>query len=282
MNLLFRKFPIEISWKKDLAIVGLVTVFPPMFILLFQPFGIDIGTEGISFQKLIIVIGYGLISGLLTTIVCVFLPFYVPKVFENFKVWSAFLFYLAFILLLSSANFLYNVLWDDVSGFPLDRFFIMTRRTILIAAIPLSLAIYIAQQSRLKSNLASASRLNQNNTLSDSHTECTIISDNGKEVIKVSPQSFLYVVNADNYAWIHFTLNQNPHRVLIRGSLKKIQEQLKEMNCCFRCHRSYIVNMDKVVKATGDSRGLELALEGVDTVIPVSRRYIGQIMESLK
>jgi len=44
----------------------------------------------------------------------------------------------------------------------------------------------------------------------------------------------------------------------------------------FQCHRAYIINIEKVKKAEGNSQGFLLDIEGLDFKIPVSRNYVGK------
>jgi DNA-binding LytR/AlgR family response regulator len=40
-----------------------------------------------------------------------------------------------------------------------------------------------------------------------------------------------------------------------------------------KCHRSCIVNLDKVVKVSGNAQGFKLHLKETDFVVPVARKY---------
>ncbi|WP_299084682.1 LytTR family DNA-binding domain-containing protein [uncultured Paraglaciecola sp.] len=66
--------------------------------------------------------------------------------------------------------------------------------------------------------------------------------------------------------------------LLFSGSLKRIVQQLPSI--FVRVHRSYIVNLDKVVSLKRDGESGYLILTN-DTHIPVSRRMMPQVKESL-
>ncbi|HVU59179.1 MAG TPA: LytTR family DNA-binding domain-containing protein [Puia sp.] len=84
---------------------------------------------------------------------------------------------------------------------------------------------------------------------------------------------FLYAEAADNYVKIFYTDDQQ----LIRSTLRQLEEIFQGNERIFRCHRTYLVNLDKVVHISGNAQGYKLHLEGVSQIIPVSRSLNGQI-----
>ena len=60
-----------------------------------------------------------------------------------------------------------------------------------------------------------------------------------------------------------------------------IKEQLKEADSIIHCHRTFLVNSDKIAEAQGNAQGFTLQLHGTDETIPVSRKYVPHIKESL-
>lgn len=69
---------------------------------------------------------------------------------------------------------------------------------------------------------------------------------------------------------------------LLRSSLKKTEEDLKNHSQFCRCHRAYIVNLQKVESVTGNARGLKLTLKNCREEVPVSRSIHEEIREKLK
>ena len=57
---------------------------------------------------------------------------------------------------------------------------------------------------------------------------------------------------------------------IIRNTLKYTEEQLQPKQF-IRCHKSYIVNKEKIVFIKGNLKDLKLRLAGLDFDIPVSR-----------
>ncbi len=58
--------------------------------------------------------------------------------------------------------------------------------------------------------------------------------------------------------------------------ISKLESQINEFGL-IRCHRSYIMNPDKVIQVSGNAQGLKLELSNKTYQVPVSRKYIPEI-----
>ena len=54
-------------------------------------------------------------------------------------------------------------------------------------------------------------------------------------------------------------------------------EELKAYENIFQCHRSFVVNVNNITSAKGNSNGYQLRLGNSYTTIPVSRQYVPQL-----
>jgi DNA-binding LytR/AlgR family response regulator len=52
-------------------------------------------------------------------------------------------------------------------------------------------------------------------------------------------------------------------------------------NYFYRCHRSYLVNLNYIRHISGNATGYKLHLEGVNDLIPVSRNLNNEIIEKI-
>ncbi|MFC0778578.1 LytR/AlgR family response regulator transcription factor [Flavobacterium sp. HJSW_4] len=59
-----------------------------------------------------------------------------------------------------------------------------------------------------------------------------------------------------------------------RISLTQFENQITDYPHFFRCHRTYLVNMFKVEKVSGNSQGYVLSFSETDVKIPVSRKQV--------
>ena len=103
--------------------------------------------------------------------------------------------------------------------------------------------------------------------------------EKGEFKISIVLENLLYVDSADNYATIHYLNKSKLSHYLIRNSLKWMEENLAKNFPLVRCHRSYIVNLDKVKVLRKTKEGIFLELDAPNTPdIPVSKTYYERVM----
>lgn len=102
--------------------------------------------------------------------------------------------------------------------------------------------------------------------------------DKGVLRLSVDINSLYYIESADNYAKIYYLNKGKMQHFMLRSSLKTIDE-LHGDKYLVRCHRSFIVNFDKVKILRKSEEGLSLDLDS-DMVpdIPVSKTYSNKLM----
>ena len=103
--------------------------------------------------------------------------------------------------------------------------------------------------------------------------------EKGEIKISIVLENLLFVDSADNYATIHYLNKSKTSHFLIRNSLKWMEENLTKDSPLVRCHRSYIVNLDKVKVLRKTKDGIYLELDAINTPdIPVSKTYYERVM----
>ena len=105
------------------------------------------------------------------------------------------------------------------------------------------------------------------------------LDEKGEFKISVVLENLLYIDAADNYATIHYLNKSKLSHFLIRNSLKWMEENLTKETPLVRCHRSYIVNLDKVKVLRRTKDGIFLEMDAMNTPdIPVSKTYYERVM----
>ena len=103
--------------------------------------------------------------------------------------------------------------------------------------------------------------------------------EKGDLKISIMLENILYIESADNYATIYYLNKSGLSHFLLRNSLKWMEEHLTQETPLTRCHRSYIVNMDKVKILKKIRGGIVLELDAEHTPdIPVSKTYYESFM----
>ncbi|MCA1751378.1 MAG: LytTR family transcriptional regulator, partial [Flavobacteriales bacterium] len=101
--------------------------------------------------------------------------------------------------------------------------------------------------------------------------------------------ALLAIEAADNYVKLHLDPESadaagNPFRKteLLRLPLSAAEEALSARPAFFRCHRSWLVNLDRLENVEGNARGYRLHLEGMKGSVPVSRSRIPDFQAAME
>jgi hypothetical protein len=159
---------------------------------------------------------------------------------------------------------------------------IMKRSSIyigLILLIPYALAIlYLALEEKngIIRNLK-ARHLRKDRSLADP-TLIHFNDDKGVRRLSVRLENLIYLEGADNYTNVYYINKGKVIKFMYRNSLKNAEDMFKNTTL-IRCHRSYIVNVDKVAVLRRDKEGLFVEIDLPDVPnIPVSKTYSDKIL----
>lgn len=86
---------------------------------------------------------------------------------------------------------------------------------------------------------------------------------------------------AGNYIELYFDTTNHKPVVLVRTTLKILIESMQQQESFFRCHRSFVVNLDCVSRLRGNSQAYKLELSGLASPVPVARNSEKQLLEKL-
>ena len=154
---------------------------------------------------------------------------------------------------------------------------------LLITAFFMPTCVLLNYQHLLKKRLREAESLNRRLRGAAAAPEgerVVLSSESGREKLEVPPERLLYIQSADNYANVVCRRNGALREKLLRTSLKNLEGQLPQY--LVRCHRSFIVNLKRVRKVTGNARHYTLWLEGCDRPVPVSRELEKPVLARLR
>lgn len=96
-------------------------------------------------------------------------------------------------------------------------------------------------------------------------------SNKNNDAIVFDVNDLLFVKSEGNYIEVYTEENGKIVKSLYRYSLQLIEEKLNRYQFVLRVHRSFIVNVYKVNKASGNARNYQLFFKGIEESIPVSR-----------
>ncbi len=159
--------------------------------------------------------------------------------------------------------------------------------TLLISFFPVLLMVLTEQVLHQKAKLKESERLTQalqpvvgsSKKASQKVNEDPIelAAETGIVELVVLPSQIEYIQSDGNYAEIFYSDSVlNPQKKLIRNRLKYFSDVLPHPPF-MHCHKSYIVNLDKVTSVTGNARNFELLLADRTERIPVSRSKTAEL-----
>lgn len=271
-----RPFEILNSLQKRLLFASGMFVFSLMFLIVFIPFNI---TEWIVYTspfKALQIQGLGLIVGIII-VVSQMLQY---LLFRNYALK---LYHLIIGLFLDV--FIISIPLSLLYAIPANSLWIEFRETIAIVA-PLTVLCYLLvigfmvfrndQKLKKQHQVDILSR-----KLAAPVDRINIKDSNGQIRLSLRPDDLLYFESADNYVIVHFRKKQQSKREMIRNSLKNIEIEHYEHNC-IRCHRSYIINLSNVATIVKQGRTYEIAFDGLETKIPISRGHVKTVKDMLE
>jgi hypothetical protein len=269
-EILRQPLPLNLNIVKN--IFGSITfgAFVFFFLIIFKPFGL----QAYSGKALItITIGYGLVTTGYLTIHSFLMVTILHE--KNWTVGKEILNTLIIIAMIGLCNYLYHLIYSSQT-FILTKLIGFQLEALVVSFLPVSLITLLRQNILLKRHIKEAEEINRKASLKfsdDRNDKVVVISaQNPRNDFSCNCNDILFFNALDNYVVIHFIKDSNYIKEIIRTTLKKAKDDLNEYPNFIHCHKSYIVNLDKVIKVSGNAQGLKLHFDYTNEIIPVSRQ----------
>ncbi|WP_080777763.1 LytTR family DNA-binding domain-containing protein [Chryseobacterium phocaeense] len=269
-------YPKSESYQEILVSSAASGILIYLFLIIFQPFG----TENFHHQyKYLLLFPYSVIFGL-----AFFITDSIVIRFKNWNIGAELLKVTVIIFLASVLSYFYNTLFLSRVSLSFTNYLYMFLYSLAVG-IPIS-AIYILSRYIYLKNLHEKTAREVSHQLA-AHPEASaqkfhpvlIITTNSTE-LKIPADHFICAQSMENYCSLFFIENNEVKKLLIRTTLSGLLDQV-QTEAIKKCHRSYIVNLDKVKNIRGNAQGYKLSLSEIDFEIPVSRGFISLIIPKL-
>lgn len=110
-----------------------------------------------------------------------------------------------------------------------------------------------------------------------------IKSERTNASLEVCINDFIAAEAQGNYCMFYIRKNDGGmQRRVIHVSLKSLIQQLSAHHCVVRCHKSFVVNLNRVKEIRGNSRGYVFYFSDEVDPIPISRNYQKSVIDSIK
>jgi hypothetical protein len=275
LEFLNKPYPFNDDLKQNTRIIFFISVGVFGFLFLFQPLQIDALALN---DKYFLVIGLGVITFLSLSLNMLILPSLFPKILNgsSWNVKKEILWDIWILFTVGVGYFLYYKALDlMVFGFD------MIIKMILIAIVPTSVLIVFNRNRLIRSHLKSANELNIKLKEHKSITDKLVhfVSDYQKDNLSIKVSLILFVRSANNYIEVFWKEGQSVKSQMVRCSLTKAEDILKEDKFIFKCHRSYLANINHIEKIEGSSQGYRMFFDKIDFPVPVSKNYTDKLKE---
>lgn len=280
-SLLKRPYFTDTTARYRLKHAALFGLFVFIFLFVFRPFGLNT----LSGILLLVCAGFGMVTFAAMVILNVFLPRFFKKFYreENWTLGKEMIQTVLNIVLIGIFNFLFFSYFIS-QKFSWTAFFWFQFSAFAVGAIPVSIYLILKEKSSRTRYQQEAEELSgqidKKSIKAEKYKAVTFNSYGSKENLTIEPDRLLYIQSSDNYLDIFYSDGQ-VKRSTIRNTLKTAQDKLNDYPVFMRCHRSYIVNLEKVIRITGNAQGYKLHLSGVEYPLPVSRQYNNLIKDRL-
>jgi hypothetical protein len=269
------KIKLKISFSLGLFIFIFLYIFRPFYLNLFE----------------VILLEYTLAIGI-TAFISAFIILYVPPlIFKDYFNEDKWTIGRNLFLIVVSITIIGTIVWYfsdlytrpyHIRSFSLLEFLFYT---FLISLIPLTFFLFINEKNireRREKKVLEIKEIKKEKEISKKlASEISITSDNGKETITFKIKNLVYITSQGNYASFFLLHNNNLKEKILRVTLTKITKELEEYSNIIRCHKSYIVNVNYITDISGNARGYLLGSKLIPIVIPVSRSFSKQSLQSL-
>ncbi len=278
-------YPLDKNWPHALRVAVYSGLFITLFLFLFRPFGMQIGKDG-ALAYLLICTGFGLVTALIILLTNGLSRVF-PGIFAESRwvLWKKILFNIFFVGLIGLGNMLYaNQIWQ----WPLTWQTVLGWQgvTFAVGSIPSIFGAFYGLNKLNRRYSLEAARLSAQLTLPhDSPAvvpiprEIILTGDNQQERLSLQPEQLVYLSAADNYVQVFYWEKGVLKNKLLRATLRKMEAALSGQSAFFRCHRTFIVNLEKIVRVSGNAQGYRLHFENIPETVPVSRNLNEVIRE---
>ncbi len=270
-----------------------------LIMALLQPFGID----RINNYKYPIIIGYGFLTAIayiLNDIITSYV-FRLKRNEHNNNVYYYLIYNISFIFVMALLITLYasilfsgnikNSFFDAEGNFELKSFWINCLYVLIITFFISTYQYFVDRNRILSARLKEEIDLNRalerrSTNNSNTHNDNTLLQENEKvieikgstkESITLFPSQLQFIEAEGNYINIFYIDKDLPQKKTIRCTLKQVEELLKNHANIIRCHRAFIINIDKISHVDGNAQGYRLHINGTDRTALVSRAYASSL-----
>lgn len=269
MSFLTRKYPFKQSkhWLRDSLVYGILVW---AILYLMQPFGFSL-YQG---NKCLVAATFGLVTSCCYALYAWAILKRLYQHVKPWRIWHDGCTVLGLIFFIAICNFL---LFSFIFHYPITIgiFLQFLYWTMIIGVIMTTISISLEYNRNLRERMET---LLANTTEEQKDISITIHDTNvrGNDLC-IPINSLLYIEAQKNNVSVCCLKEHKPTYIEIHTTLSTVIDELKAYENIFQCHRSFVINVNNITSAKGNSNGYQLKLGNCSQSIPVSRSYVPKL-----
>lgn len=269
---LHKQYPFFLNRKESFSIMAVIGLLVFAIYMVFKPYGLNT----ITLQELFFI---ALINGafVFLTLACshfilLFLALKHQKE-ENWTILKEILVYIWHLVFYGGTAFLTSYVFD--LGNREDWSIVAVEIPLLLSIFIIPLVLLLKKNFVLQKNTRDIQKIDtllvQKRAKDTTGSMVSLISNDKQGIVPINAEDIIGIQSAENYVEIFYMDEGISRSILLRNTLKAIHGQLLMFDFFLQCHRSYIVNLKKVLSFKGNSKGYLVMMEELTFQIPVSR-----------
>lgn len=196
------------------------------------------------------------------------------KCISPWRVWHEALSLLVMILLIAICNFFVFSL-VDYYPITLDNFLMFLYWTLIVSVFVAVCSVGLNYYRYLRNQLEA---LLDKTTDQQTDIIVTIHDTNVRgHDLQLPINDLLFIESQKNNVAVSYVKDGKIASSELHTTLAAVLDDLKDYQNIFQCHRSFVVNLNNITSAQGNSNGYQLRLGKCQTIVPVSRTYVPKL-----
>ena len=156
--------------------------------------------------------------------------------------------------------------------------------TLIALGVPYTVTdlVILLKDTQQRLMLTKSDTVESDNEVMPEHTEIiNLMDNNGNLKLSVKLDNLFYIKAEDNYINVFYQRSGTIASYMLRCKMQTIADNCVDSSSLMRCHRSYIVNINKVSVLHNEADGfvIDFEREGLES-IPVSKTYSSKVLEA--
>ena len=266
------------SKKYKISLAAFSSVFVYLFLLFFQPFGINNYRPDEKITLLLVFLLFVMAAIIFVMIlICEFLIR--SLLFKTATKISLSVWYLLEITLICSSTFLFYNILGGFHDFYTSSYLKHILELGFVLAFPFAATIFYFKHTTVLKKYMEVQSLSKD---TDAMQEIVLLSGDYKnDQIALPLNSIVFIESEDNYVSLNYLEDQQLKKYLIRSTLSSLEQKLTP-EFFLRCNRSFIANLMHLESFKQHQKKLTLKLKLVSNSIIVSKSHRTKILSFLE